>query len=513
LAPSDVPGRLLAVKHTGVNEARTDLIAAVRKPESTRDPAAIEELADRLADRKRQANQEYLTRVGWYAWIVLGALAGAGLYLALRNAPGWSVQWPFAGGVSPIRRAVVVAVLLTAVILVVMSAFRRNDGGLRGYLIGSDGRFSTSQTQAALWTLALGFVLACLLLRAPFGETGDTFVAGFDSLDETYLLLLGGPAAAWVLARRVTAGKVDDRTLQKTHADEAQIRDLVSNDDGRADLNDAQFFVFSMLALVYFIAAFAARPTAVPQMPLGLAMLTSAAALIYLGGKGLEKNAPVITSVERATGAGPVRAGDRVRVRGSNFVPAGAGGDVDALVRLKVYFGEAVAVVVPSFAGGAQTDRLQWARVVRQEVRNPRDDRIEVDVPLEVPPGPVTVRVVTAAGLESTGYDVPVSDGRPVVTGTIPMPMQPGSPATVVGRWLQDAGFPGPATVTVGSRLVAVEATSDSAVRLAEVPAGLPGPTADVVVTTTAGVQSAPRPIPVAPPPRSDDQGGLSGGG
>jgi hypothetical protein len=488
----------VAVKHTGVNQARRDLVAEVRKPDGARDPAAIEELADRLADRKRQANQEYLTRVGWYAWIVLAGLAVAGLYLALRQAPGWGVQWPFAAGVSPIRRAVVVAILLTAAILAVMSAFRRNDGGLRTYLIGADGRFSTSQTQAALWTLALSFVLACLLLRAPFGESGDTFVAGFDSLDETYLLLLGGPAAAWVLARRVTAGKVDDRTLQKTHADEAQLRDLVSNDDGRADLNDAQFFVFSMLALVYFIATFAARPMAVPQMPLGLAMLTSAAALLYLGGKGLEKNAPVVTSVERATGSGPVRAGDRVRIRGSNFVPAGAGGDVDALVRLKVYFGEAVAVVVPTFAGRAQADRLQWARGVRHEVRNPRDDRIEVGVPLEVPPGPATVRVVTAPGLESTGYEVPISDGRPVIAGTTPMPLHPGDPATVAGRWFQDAGFPGPATVTVDGQLVPVVANSDSAVQLAAVPADLSGPTAEVVVITTAGVRSAPRPIPVA---------------
>jgi hypothetical protein len=182
--------------------------------------------------------------------------------------------------VSPIRRAVVVAILLTAAVLAVMSAFRGRDGGLRSYLIGGDGRFSTSQTQAALWTLALAFVLACLLLR--FGKPVGTFAAGFDSLDQAYLLLLGGPAAAWVLARRET---------------------------GHAHLR---------------------RGAALPRR------------------KGLEKNAPVITPVERATGSGPVRAGDRVRIRGANFVPAGAGGDLDALVRLK---GPAADVVVTTTAG------------------------------------------------------------------------------------------------------------------------------------------------------------------
>ena len=485
------------VDHTEVNRARRELVAALREPDAAADPAIVEERAQQLADAKRRANQEYLTRVGRYGWAVLVVAGLAGLYFAARAAPGWGLQWPFAAGVSPIRRSVVVAILLTAAVLAVMSAFRRRDGGLRSYLIGGDGRFSTSQTQAALWTLALAFVLACLLLRAPFGEPGGTFAAGFDSLDEAYLLLLGGPAAAWVLARRVTAGKVDAQTLQKTRSDEAQLRDLVSNDDGRADLNDAQFFAFSMLALAYFIAAFAARPTAIPPMPLGLATLTSAAALLYLGGKGLEKNAPVITSVERATGSGPVRAGDRVRIRGANFVPAGAGGDLDALVRLKVFFGDAVAVVVPSFAGRAQDDRLQWARVVRQEVRNPVDGRIEVTVPLLVPAGPVTVRVVTAAGLESNAYEVPIGDGRPVITGVTPLPLEPGAPATVTGHWLTDAGFPGPPAVTVAGLPAEVLSHSDSAVRLAAVPAGLTGPVADVVVTTTAGMGSAPQPVPL----------------
>jgi hypothetical protein len=208
------------VNQTQVNQARRELVAALREPDAA-DPAIVEERAQQLADAKRRANQEYLARVGRYGWAVLVLAALAGLYFAARAAPGWGLQWPFAAGVSPIRRAVVVAILLTAAVLAVMSAFRRRDGGLRSYLIGGDGRFSTSQTQAALWTLALAFVLACLLLRAPFGEPGGTFAAGFDSLDEAYLLLLGGPAAAWVLARRVTAGKVCRRLRRPAHRDPA----------------------------------------------------------------------------------------------------------------------------------------------------------------------------------------------------------------------------------------------------------------------------------------------------
>jgi hypothetical protein len=45
------------VNQTQVNQARRELVAALREPDAA-DPAIVEERAQQLADAKRRANQE-----------------------------------------------------------------------------------------------------------------------------------------------------------------------------------------------------------------------------------------------------------------------------------------------------------------------------------------------------------------------------------------------------------------------------------------------------------------------
>jgi hypothetical protein len=83
-------------------------------------------------------------------------------------------------------------------------------------------------------------------------------------------------------------------------------RDLVTSDEGNADLIDTQYVVFSLVAMIYVIGTFAAEvvrhvqagPTGLtesgalhlPDIPSALLGLTSAAALTYVGNKAVQQS-------------------------------------------------------------------------------------------------------------------------------------------------------------------------------------------------------------------------------
>jgi hypothetical protein len=283
---------------------------------------------------------------------------------------------------------------------------------MRRYLIGADGRFSTSRAQVALWTLALFFALTFFSVGIPMTGScptvgDDTFegVAAkecpdfgttFDQLDASYLLLLGGPFAAAVASGAVVADKVNKRQLQKVKASKAQLKDLFTDDSGDADLVDLQFFIFNIVGLVFFAAALLDQPVALPSIPEGIIGLTSLAALAYTGAKAVAANEPVIDSITRARRRGAISPGSLVQINGSNFVPPGGDGRVQRS-RVRVRFGEIEEPVVPRSEGDTPV--------------NPTDTKLQVRVPMRVPVGDdVKVVVVTAAGVTSRPYLLKVID-------------------------------------------------------------------------------------------------------
>lgn len=369
--------------------------------------------------------------------------------------------------------------------LVALSVATKDNGGLRGLLIDQDNRFSTSQTQAALWTIAIVFVLACLLLRRPFGATDDEFGRQFNALDETYLLLLGGPFAAWVVARRTGSAKLENKTIQKVSADEAQLKDLTTNDDGKSDLADTQFFLFSMLALLWFAATFASDPSGIPSLSTGLAALTSAGALVFIGNKAIAHDAPAISTIIRARGSGGVRPGDRIVIKGINFVPPGAGGDLDTLTRLTVRFGEHSVPVVPIVEGNAST-----APEVRKAVRNPLPDRIEVDTPLNLKEKETTeVKIVTAAGAESDVYSLPIVEDKPIIREITPLPLTPSGKVTIRGQFFQPARFADSPRVWIDGELIPAASASDTNLTVVA-PSQFSGATVSIQVESSIGTKS-----------------------
>jgi hypothetical protein len=111
---------------------------------------------------------------------------------------------------------IVTAATVFAVIALLSLLMHGDNGGLWRLIIGKDGRFSTSLTQAALWTLALSYGLLYLLLRSNLCTGGTSCVptpTAFDELDATYLFLLGGRFAAAAAAKVTVATKVSAGTI------------------------------------------------------------------------------------------------------------------------------------------------------------------------------------------------------------------------------------------------------------------------------------------------------------
>lgn len=388
-------------------------------------------------------------------------------------APGITWPWKFDDSVA---EGFVYATLLTLVVLGGLSMHMRADGGLRQFLIGRDGRFSTSQTQAALWTVAVFFLLAHLLLRRVPGQ--------FDELNETYLLLLGGPYAAWVLGGAITRGKLSTQDIQKVTTPEAQVRDLVCDDDGRANLTDAQFFFFSTLALVGVFVAFYNDPKQLPKIPAGLAMLTSAGALVYTGKKSLDKNAPIIFSVTTPE-PGPIVSGRSIRIRGENFLPPGAGGDLDVLTTgVTVRFKSGATVIDKRVAARLTTELVTTAQQARAKVANLSTDEITLVVPT-LPAGPATIIVIPASGTPTGEH--PIVLAEPVVIASA-APTADGK-IRLVGVGFAPDGHRAYTTVAVGAATaVSTEWISDQEI-LADVPPGTTGPVS-VVLTNVVGTST-----------------------
>lgn len=219
-----------------------------------------------------------------------------------------------------------------------ISAFRRF--GVKGVIMGDDGRVSTSKVQVAIWSAALVFGLLLLLLvgRTPncpidpgasFGSCPRnpmTGVAFADLLGARfrweYLLLLGWPIAVAVAAKQQVVHALD-QIDQATRADTdpskpsagsaeaagsgtgadvkapptdpasigmvAGLRDLIADDKGRGNLLDLQYLAFTLITVSYFVLQITTHPAkGLPEIPAALLVLMGIAGGGYLSGKVLD---------------------------------------------------------------------------------------------------------------------------------------------------------------------------------------------------------------------------------
>ncbi|TJZ53131.1 hypothetical protein FCH28_17525 [Streptomyces piniterrae] len=359
-------------------------------------------VSDELALSARVlAERGVAEKVAWLAAVhrrTLLAVGAAVVALLLGQAltaigSGWTVG----------RTAGLIAAVVIALVLTVAAWRHRAQGGVLAPLIGEDGRLSTSRAVALGWVAAVLYAVllaAVRLAAAPGPDERRRLLAGLDLPHSVALLaMLAIGCGVAVLAYGLVAARIRTGRLQKVPAERPRAADLLANDAGRGSFTDAQYALVNAAMVGLVLVRLADRPGQLPGLPWGLVALAALSGATYLSGKVMEGGRPVILSVVRSRELGdlaaPIRTGDDIEIRGTGFVPPGAG-TPHRLAGTVVRIG-AVHVPVPlvPVAGG---------------FANPTDGVLTVPVPVDVEPGRVKVSVVTAAGVETRGYPIDVQD-------------------------------------------------------------------------------------------------------
>jgi hypothetical protein len=185
---------------------------------------------------------------------------------------------------------------------------------IKGAVVGTDKRLSTSKTVMAVWTYSLASVLLAIVIAKLLGHPEGLDALKKSGLQAEYAVLIGGPIGAAILAKGIVSSQVSSGQ-SKPDGDEAKAADLVSNDTGQTDLGDLQYVLFNTVALVFFFGQFLADPLlGLPDMPDVLVGLTSVSAVGYLGKKALPASMRAIAEVRPSpvaatawTGGTPVK--------------------------------------------------------------------------------------------------------------------------------------------------------------------------------------------------------------
>lgn len=391
-------------------------------------------------------------------------------------------------------------VLAVGLSLLAMIGGRRS--GFFRSLIGEDNRVSTSKTQLAIWTVAVVWAMAFLTFHAVFDRptqlehqscAGGTPAAPNNNLSTTdrvqcalpesrwsdYLILLGGPFAAAVLAKGFVTWRVNNGTLQKTMAPEhkTELAEVVKNDEDSTDLVDSQYLLFNVAALAYFAAALVQRPE-LPEMPPALLAMTSGAAALYAANKAVASNKPAITGVSPAT----IRPGEEVTISGQFFV-------------LATTPAQPVTVSLEGF-GPLQVKGQPTATTIITVVAS------------GVPVGQRNLTVTTSAGVTTAGWPVQVGADQPQILGVQESEAVPGADLHLFGRRFRSALDTSAtnATVWFGTEMVLGQLTAPTASGLetltVRVPPTLNGAQISVQVQSTQGVRSDPVTVALLGAPR-----------
>jgi hypothetical protein len=460
----------------GVSTAQVTAGAGVPAVDTKSDQQKLEEITDEAQKKAAEDNEKKLRSLEGKFDVLLVAAAGWASIAAGRVCPTdpkskCGFHWT---DLNASRKSVIVTTLALAGTLLFLSWAKRKSGGLNSMLIGKDNRFSTSQTQVAMWTMSIVWAVLFLILKVPFGKPGG-FGSSFEQLDIPYMILLGGPFAAAALSRDAIGRKVDAGEVQKTIAAETSLSDVISDDNGNPDIVDVQFFLFNVAALVFFIVAFTHKPSELPAIPLGLVGLTGVAALAFTGNKLTAQNAPTITSITKRLGTGGIRPGEEVLVLGSNLIPPG-GNRPDLLTRVRVRFGDREIPIVPDSSVSPT---------------NLRKDRIIVRVPDDLSEDTVLVSVITAASAQSNTYTLRLVPDVPVITGVAPVPVVPGGALKIIGRFFQrPTGTRRDAAIMFDDIAATGVGTTDTEVEVAVPIEGL-GKTVAITVRSYGGLKAS----------------------
>jgi hypothetical protein len=351
--------------------------------------------AAKLAAASRKENTAWLALVGRQSMRVAWGLPVAALVVDLATLPlssGWGVP----------RTASLVAFLVFAALFTGFGAVHSDIGGVFCFLVGVDGRLSLPRALGVLWTAALTTAFAYFAVEDVMSSTSAQRVSVAAAISHPrweYVALLAAPVCVSVLTGLVAAARMRRRAAPYLPGQRSQLRDLLADESGIGSLASAVWLPANLAALAFLVIGLGKNPYVLPALPGTVVWLALGAAVLFAGVKLAEVRRPVLVSVVkvRAPGepTGPIRQGDEVEIRGLGFVPPSAA-EPHQLARIVVKLGPIHIHVplVPDAEGG---------------FANPTDTSVVVPIPYEAEPGPWTVRIVTASGLETSDYPLDIA--------------------------------------------------------------------------------------------------------
>ena len=351
--------------------------------------------AQRLAVAARAENSAWLALAG--RWTMRGSW-GLLLLVAVIDL----VTAPLLGNWTLPHTAVLFAFIALALLVTGLSLVHSEVGGLLCFMVGADGRLSPAKALGLLWGAALSTALVYFAVEdfaaGTAAERADVN-ASISHPHWQYLALLVAPILVSVVTNAVAAARMRRRSVPYLPGQRSQLRDLVVDETGLGSLASAVWLPSYAAAIIFLIAGLAKNPYALPQLPATVVWISLGAGVLYAVVRLLESRQPVLVSVVRVRPPGgldgPIRQGDEIEIRGLGFVPPAAAAP-DQLARIVVKLGP-IHIHVPLVPG---TD---------DGFTNPTDTSVTVPIPYDVDPGPWTVRVVTASGLETDDYALDIA--------------------------------------------------------------------------------------------------------
>lgn len=249
---------------------------------------------------------------------------------------------------------------------------------LRQLVVGKDNRTSTSKLVALAWTYAIFYGLLSLIVARWLGNG-----AGYRALVRTglrgeYLLFLGGPYAAAVIAK-YKAQSSTDRTTAPVGA--ANPKQLVTDDCGDVDLGDFQYVLFNALALAFYLGSLIPHlQQGMPKLPSLLTGLALTSAGGYTAKQLIAQSVPTLLSLLPTD----VPRGSAFEVWGDNLIVSATDTPDGTAVPPTVVVGGAVTAVTAS-------EQTLGA------------DHLTVEVPPNATPGQTKLRVIRADGVAALG--------------------------------------------------------------------------------------------------------------
>ncbi|HET9170613.1 MAG TPA: hypothetical protein VFN97_14325 [Actinospica sp.] len=351
--------------------------------------------AQRLAVAARAENSAWLGLVGRQAMRGSWMLAGLVLVIDLATLPV-SGSWTLP------HTAVLFAFAALAVLVTGLSLVHSEVGGLLCFMVGADGRLSPAKALGLLWGAALSTALVYFAVEdfaAGTSAERSDISAAISHPRWEYVVLLAVPILVSAVTNTVAAMRMRRRAVPYLPGQRSQLRDLVLDETGFGSLASAVWLPTYLAAILFLIAGLAKNPYGLPAIPAIVVWISLAAAVLYAVVRLVEARQPVLVSVVRVRPPGgldgPIRQGDDIEIRGLGFVPPAASAP-DQLARIVVKLGPIHIHVplVPGTEGGFS---------------NPTDGSVTVPIPFDVDPGPWTVRVVTASGLETDDYALDIA--------------------------------------------------------------------------------------------------------